>query len=432
MSHPPDLDFSPRARDAAQDLETALGLDERRGGLARVPRWLRFALLAAMLGGGGAYWLLGGTTTGPRYVTEPIVRGDLTVVVTATGSVQPRNKVDVSSELSGTVRRVLVDYNSPVTPGQVLAELDTDKLVATVENSRARLNAAQAQVAVAEATVVETAGVHERQRALVAKRLSTAQDLEAARAAHQRALAALRNARAQIGVAESDLRIDEVNLTKASIRSPIQGVVLARSVEPGQTVAASLQAPVLFTIAEDLTQMELQVDVDEADVGKTAVGQSATFTVDAYPARKFPARIRDVRFGSEIVQGVVTYKAVLTVDNTDLSLRPGMTTTAEIVTQKVLGTLLVSNAALRFSPGASPATGQKTSLLRRILPGRPLFRPPSKPDEGGHERTIWVLRGNEPTAVPVAIGATDGRRSEIASGDVEAGARAIVDMQASP
>ncbi len=183
-------------------------------------------------------------------------------------------------------------------------------------------------------------------------------------------------------VAEADLRLNETNLAKACICSPIDGVVLKRNVDPGQTVASSLQAPVLFVIAEDLRHMELQVDVDEADVGKVKVGQKATFSVDAYPERKFPAEIRDIRYGSETVQGVVTYKAVLTIDNSDLLIRPGMTATAEIVVQQVSDALLVPNAALRFSPKSAQANRRSGGFLQRLLPRFPFA--PSAEQAGGH------------------------------------------------
>jgi HlyD family secretion protein len=409
------------------DVEAVLGLEKRgKSGLTRFGRW--FWLLALVgLAGGAVFWWSSSTRTAMRYTSEPATRGKLTVIVTATGSVQPVNKVDVSSELSGTVRKVLVDYNSVVTPGQVLAELDTEKLVAIVENSRAKLQAAVAQVAIAEATEAETQQEYERKQVLFSKHIASDHDVEAAHAAHRRAVATLDSAKAQVSVARSDLQLNDINVAKATIRSPINGVILKRSVDPGQTVAATLQAPVMFTIAEDLRQMELQVDVDEADVGKIDVGQNAMFGVDAHPDRKFPARIRDIRYGSETVQGVVTYKAVLTIDNTELLLRPGMTATAEIVARQVENALLVPNAALRFSPPAEKPDQQKTSLLRRLLPGPPRFRAESKPDDTGANRTIWILQDGIPVAVPVVVDATDGRNTVVIGGKLTEGQQVIVD-----
>ncbi len=410
------------------DIEAVLRLGNSRAG--RFKRW--YIAAAAVIALLGVLWFVaaGPSGTSTRYLTEPVTRGALSVIVTATGSVQPTNKVDVSSELSGIVRNVLVDYNSPVKIGQALAELDTDKLKATVDSSRAKLSAAKAKVTEAEATVAEKENDYNRKSSLVEKQITSVFDFEAAKAANSRAVAALESARADVGVAQADLTLDETNLAKASIKSPISGVVLARNVDPGQTVASSFQAPVLFSIAEDLKQMEVQVDVDEADVGKVKEGQKATFTVDAYPDRKFEAEIRQLRFGSEVVQGVVTYKAVLTTDNSQLLLRPGMTATAEIAVEHIDNALLVPNAALRFSPPREDSASQSGGLLAKLLPGRPQFRPASSKEESGPNRTLWTLRNGKPVSLDVVIGATDGKRTQIVKGDIEAGLPIIVDATA--
>jgi HlyD family secretion protein len=395
--------------------------------ISRAVIWTVVALLVlAVLAG---YWLWGGAQSAVRYTTEPAARGNLTVIVTATGSAQPTNKVEVSSELSGTIRKVHVDYNSAVKAGDVLAELDLDKLTATVESSRAKLTAAKAKVTEALATIEEKRADYERKQLLAARQITSTQELEVSKAAHDRAVASHANALAEVAVAEADLRVNEMNLKKACICSPIHGVVLERNVDPGQTVAVSLQAPVLFTIAEDLTQMEIQVDVDEADVGKTKVGQNATFTVDAYPDKRFEAAVRDIRYASETVQGVVTYKALLTIDNSDLLIRPGMTATAEIVVNAVRDGLLVPNEAMRFTP-ASPAAQPQGSLLERLLPRPPrrAVTPPSQQQaRDSRSRTIWVLRNNAPVEVAVEIGDTDGRRTEIVKGELAAGEPVIID-----
>ena len=364
-----------------------------------------------------------------RYLTEPASRGSLVVVVTATGSVQPINKVDVSSELSGTVRKVLVDYNSPVVLGQTLAELDADKLKATADSSRAKVAAALAKVADANVTIVEKQRELARKKSLSAKQYSSTHDLDVAQAAYDRAVAAAGSARADMGVAEAELKLSETNLAKAIIASPINGVVLKRNVDPGQTVASSFQAPVLFSIAENLKQMELQVDVDEADVGKVRAGQNASFGVDAFPDRKFPASIRDVRFASETIQGVVTYKAVLSVDNSELLLRPGMTATAEIRVTELTNSLLVPNAALRYRPSVGSTTDNR-SFLRRLLPGPPQFRPASPNEETGPHRTVWKLQNGVPVPVKVTIGMSDGKRTQILGEDVPTGEALIIDQAA--
>ncbi len=376
-----------------------------------------------------AFWSFGSSGKATRYVTEPAARGDLTVIVTATGSVEPTNKVDVSSELSGTVRKVLVDYNSQVKVGQPLAELDLDKLKATVDAARAKVAAAKANVAEAEATVTEKDRDYARKQALAGKQVASTYTLDAALAARDRALAAVESAKATVTSAEADLKLAETNLSKACICSPIDGVVLTRNVDPGQTVASTLQAPVLFEIAEDLKQMELQVDVDEADVGMVKEGQPATFTVDTYPERTFPAEVSTIRYASEVVQGVVTYKAVLAIDNADMSLRPGMTATAEITVEQVTDALLVPNAALRYVP-ADANNGDQRSFIQRLMPGPPRFRKPSKPEATGRYRTVYVLREGAPVAVSVEIGATNGRKTEIVKGDLKPDDKVIVDQQA--
>jgi len=415
----------------ARDIEAILGVgDHTHSGLFR-RRNLIWAAVAVIAGVGlYAAWSMSGSQPGMSYATEPVTRGNLTVLVTATGSAQPITQVNISSELSGTVRKVLVDYNSPVKTGQVLAELDMDKLKASVENVRAKLEASKAKVADAAASIEEKRGQYERRRVLAAKQAASAEDLDLAKAAYDRAIAQHASALAEVKVAEADLRLNEINLTKACICSPIDGVILTRNVDPGQIVASSLQAPVLFVIAEDLRRMELRVDVDEADVGKIKIGHKATFSVDAYPERKFPAEIKDIRYGSEVVQGVVTYKAILSIDNSELLIRPGMTATAEIVVQHVSDALLVPNPALRFSPATTQTGGQQRSFLQRLLPGRPRFRPPSKQADTGANRTVWTLRNGVPAAVPVVIGVTDGRRTEIAEGDIAADQRVIVDAVA--
>ncbi len=408
------------------DVEAILGVGNQASSHIFRPRNLLWAVVAlAVVAAGYGLWSLKGTSAPVKYVTEPAARGNLTVIVTATGSAQPITQLNVSSELSGTIRKVFVDYNSAVSAGQALAELDTDKLEATVQNSRAKLESAKAKVADAAASIEEKRAEYERKKALATTNISSARDLELAKANFDKAVAQHAMAIADVGVAEADLRLNEINLAKASIRSSIDGIVLKRGVDPGQFVATSLQAPVLFVIAEDLRRLEVQVDVDEADVGKVKIGQKVNFSVDAYPDRKFPAEVRDIRFGSETVQGVVTYKAVLTIDNSELLIRPGMTATAQVVVQEVPDALLVPNAALRFSP---PPQGQQSGgFLKALLPSAPAFRPPSKQEEAGRSQKVWVLRDSEPAAIPVIVGSTDGRRTEILKGDIAPDQPIIID-----
>jgi HlyD family secretion protein len=360
------------------------------------------------------------------------------VTVTATGALEPTNQVDVGSELSGIIKTVEVDYNDRVKIGQILARLDTDKLKAKVLQSKAALESARAKVLEAQATVKESEDQLARLKQvwkLSNNMVPSQQDLDAAQAVLHRAKAIEATARAQVSQAQATLEADETDLAKAVIHSPINGIVLTRNVEPGQTVAASFQAPVLFTLAEDLTQMELHVDVDEADVGQVTKGQEAVFTVDAHPGRTFPARITQVRYGSQTVNGVVTYKTVLIVDNSDLSLRPGMTATADITINKVENAILVPNAALRFAPSIkekeAPSNG--SSLLNKLLPRR--HRPPSKQRKDSTDdiklQHVWTLRDGKLFVIAISIGATDGRMTEVTSGDIEPGMPLVVDTKRS-
>lgn len=374
------------------------------------------------------------TTNVPQYKTQEAQRGNLTVTVKATGTLQPTNQVDVSSELSGIVKSVEVTYNARVKVGQILARLDTSKLEAQVQQSRAALESAQAKLLQAQATVTEaraSLGRLRRARELSGGKLPSQADLDSAVAALARAEADEASAKAAVSQTQAALEANETDLAKTVIRSPINGVVLTRAVEPGQTVAAALQAPVLFTLAEDLAQMELHVYVDEADVGRVKDGQAATFTVDAYPNRTFQARIAQVRYGSKTVSGVVTYETVLSLDNADLSLRPGMTATAVITVKKVENGVLAPNAALRFSPttGEAKASDDGGGLLRRLLPGPPPMPSKTHGDAKGDSKQprVWTLREGQLVAIPVTIGVTDGIMTEITGAEVEPGMALVVD-----
>jgi HlyD family secretion protein len=333
---------------------------------------------------------------------------------------------------------VEVDYNDRVKVGQVLARIDTDKLQAQVLQSQSTLESAEARLIEAQATVVEVRENLERfkrVREMSGGKVPSQREYDAAEAILKRALSNEATLKAQISEAKWKLSIDQTNLSKAVIRSPINGVVLKRQVEPGQTVAASLQTPVLFTIAENLAQMEVQVDVDEADVAQVQVGQQASFTVDGYPGRAFSAVVKQVRYGPETVQGVITYKTLLSVDNSDLALRPGMTATADITVQRVANVILVPNLALRFSPPVPQETAPTGgSLISRLFP-----RPPRSAksrdtvDTKSKQRRIYVLRDNQPSAVSVTTGSTDGVMTEITQGDVTPGTEVVTDMiSASP
>ena len=429
---------SPTASPA--NLQTLLGED-------KPPRWwqrssLWIGLAALLLAAGGVYYWQAqkAVKAAPAYVTTPLAKGNITLTVSANGTLQPTRSVNIGSELSGTIKRVLVDVNDRVKAGQVLVELDASKFKDQVTRSRAALAAAQAAQAQSVATTKETRAALARFEA-VAKlsggKVPSASELDSARATLDRALAAEDSARANVAVARATLSTDETNLSKASIRSPIDGVVLSRSVEPGNAVAASLQAVTLFSVAENLAQLELNASVDEADVGAVAVGQKASFTVSAYPTRRFPATIQRVAFGSTTTNNVVTYVTTLNVDNADLALRPGMTAVATIVATERKDVLVVPNTALRFSPGAGSAakggSAQSGGILSKMMPRPPRSGAKTARSDSNSPgtRQIWLLKDGQPEARSVTTGISDGRVTEVSGEGLEPGLPVITDQRSS-
>ena len=422
----------PVASTVPMDLETLLQEPKKPVWWRRKLLWTFIILVAASGGGYYAWQQNNQTSTAPVYVTEPVAKGNLTLSITASGTLQPTRSVNIGSELSGTVLRVLVDVNDRVKKGQVLVELDTAKLTDQVLRSRAALASAQAQLAQAKATLSETRAQLARLEE-VAKlsggKVPAQTELDSARAAQERAAAAQLSAVANVDSARASLATDETNLSKASIRSSTDGVVLTRSVDPGNAVAASLQAVTLFTVAEDLRQMRLQVNVDEADVGRVAIGQPASFTVSAFPSRRFPATITRVAFGSTITDNVVTYQTLLDVKNDDLSLRPGMSATATITAEERKDVLLVPNTALRYAPQAAGAVAKSgPNIMNSVMPRMPRTGP-RKTATGGQAKQVWVLRDGAPVAVNVTPGISDGRMTEISAGDLTEGMAIITDQR---
>ncbi len=448
--------MSPTTPDTA-DLTTLLAAHKR-------PWWRRgslWLLLVLLLAAGAGFWAWRNAqreAAQPRFITQPITRGNLAVTITATGALQPTRSVAVGSELSGTVSRVLVDVNDPVKKGQLLVELDRAKLADTVAGARAEVAAARARLQQAEVTLTESraslARLNEVNR-LSGGKLPAAADLDTARATADRAAADRASAAASVSQSEATLRTQETNLAKAAIRSPIDGVVLARNVEPGNAVAASLQAVTLFTLAEDLKSMKLSVNVDEADVAQVKEGQHATFTVASQPGRNYPAAVARVAYGSTTTDNVITYTTELEVDNSDLSLRPGMTATATIATTERNQVLLAPNSALRFSPastanagsGSGAAAGGGGSGGGGIV-GQLMPRPPGMGQRragggggagggsGAHdgnsprEATLWLLQNGQPVALKVHRGLSDGRFTEVSGNGLTEGAAVIVDQAA--
>jgi len=419
---------------STQALQTLLDEAPKRVWWRRTTVWL-LAGLVLLIGAGTYVWRSNAkNNAAPVYVTEAATRGNLTLSVAANGTLQPTTSVSIGSELSGTVLRVLVDVNDRVKKGQVLVELDTAKLNDQVARSRAALSSAQARVTQAMATVKEmqgNLGRLEEVARLSGGKVPSQAELETGRASLERAKAEELSARANVADARAAASTDETNLSKASIRSPINGVVLTRTVDPGNAVAASLQAVTLFTVAEDLAKLRLQVNVDEADVGSTKVGQKATFTVSAYPSRKYPATITRVAYGSTITDNVVTYITYLNVDNSDLSLRPGMTASATITATERRDVLLVPNTALRFKPSAFGGGAAKSNggIVSSLLPRMPRSGAPKTATGMGPAKQVWVLKEGAAVAVAVTPGISDGRMTEITGGELEAGMLVITDQR---
>ena len=411
-------------------LQQVLNLDDRSHNRRPWRWWTLAAVAMALL----VLWFSGGNSSDSnvRYVTEPVHRGDLDVIVTATGNLEPTNQVDVGTEVSGTITQLHADFNDHVEAGQLLAALDTSKLEAQLLATKASLESARAKLLQAEATVEESENELKRLRQvheLSKGRMPSQSELDTATATLKRARADQASAKAAVAQAQAALELDQTNLAKAKVHSPISGVVLNRAVELGQTVAATFEAPLLFTLAEDLTKMELHVGVDEADVGVVKAGQTASFTVDAYADRRFPAQILQVRYGSQEVDGVITYETVLNVDNEDLSLRPGMTATAEIIVQEVKDALLVPMAAVRFSPAENQAMDNSGggNILSRLMMRPPRPSQQKRPESMGKQQRVWVLRDGEPHPIDITAGADNGSFVEVLAGDLDESMQVITE-----
>jgi HlyD family secretion protein len=379
-------------------LESRLGLGRRRK-RRRLWLWIGLALLVV----GAATWFYLRSGAAHTYVTKPVTRGTLAVTVSATGTLAPRNQVDVGAEVSGRIDRLMVDFNDHVTKGEVLALINTDQYLAQLQQARASL--AQAQ-----ATLQQTSLTHARDAELGKRDAVPRELLNTSTGDLARAVAGVNLARAQV-------QQDQTLLSYCTIYSPIDGVVLDRKVSAGQTVAATFSTPVLYTLASDLSQMELDVDIDEADVGLIRSGAAATFTVDAYPTRRFSARLVSIHNAPKTVQGVVTYQGVLRERNEGRLLRPGMTATAEIEAATIRNALLVPNAALRFVP---PEDVKKNA-------------PPAPPTLNGlNGGRVWTENGKTLKPHDIRLGATNGRSTQVLAGDLKVGDEVVTDLADKP
>lgn len=386
------------------------------------------ALTLALIGDTGAP-----QHDGSGYVTAPVRRGDLMVTVHATGTVEPTRLIEVSTELSGTLSAVLVQANDRVRVGQVLAELDPSAALVQVARARASVAAARARLKEAVAGVRQSKADLERKRALSAGRLTTQRDLDAAEYNSSRTLSSAETLEAEAAAAEADLKLAETNLARTRIVSPVDGIVLRRNAEPGQAIAGALQPPVLFRLAEALDQMQIRVDVDEADAMKVSTGHDAEFSVQALRGQKFKAAVERIHIGPEIVQGVVTYKAILTFDNREIGLKPGMTASADITVAAHRNALLVPNAALRFEP-RRPVPSAPVALNRalgiRSAVGSTVPDPDDAPGAGPavpRRSRLHLLADGAVQPVEVETGPTDGTVTIVVSDGLAEGQRVIVE-----
>jgi HlyD family secretion protein len=353
--------------------------------------------------------------------TAPVERGPIAAKVTASGTLSALVTVQVGSQVSGRVSELHADFNTPVKKGQLIARIDPQLFQAASEQARANLLAAQGNLAKARAQALDARRQAERTRALTEKKLVAQAELDTAQSNADAADASVQAAEGTVAQARAALHQAEVNLAYTRILSPTSGVVISRSVDVGQTVAASLQAPTLFVIAEDLRKMQVDTSVAEADVGRLRDGMAATFTVDAYPTEVFRGTVRQIRNAPTTVQNVVTYDAVVDVENPELKLKPGMTANVTFVYAEKDDVLKVPNAALRFRPppgfgGAAPGARGEGGAG------------PAGPDR----RTVYVLRDGSPAPVRVRTGISDGSSTEVVEGDLRPGDRAITDASGPP
>lgn len=338
-----------------------------------------------------------------RFRTEKVTRGDIEATVTATGTVNAVTTVLVGTQVSGTIKHLYVDFNSPVKNGQLIAQIDPAIFEAQVEQARANLFSAKANVDKAEAALLDARRTMDRNRELFSRNLIARSELDTSETNYEAARAQVSATKAQVAQAEAALRYAETNLKYTRILSPVDGIVVSRNVDVGQTVAASFQTPTLFTIAQDLTKMQINTNVDEADIGKIKVGQYVEFTVDAYPDITFKGRVSQVRSAPITVQNVVTYDVVIKVDNPELKLKPGMTANVSIIVARKGGILRIPNAALRFRP---PEAGKPSE-----------YKGPG----------VWIIENRKPERIKVATGISNGNYTELVSSEIMEGQEVIVE-----
>ncbi|MDI6742509.1 MAG: efflux RND transporter periplasmic adaptor subunit [Smithella sp.] len=358
----------------------------------------------------GLFFYLRGNGNSMAYKTEQVSRGEIKSIVTATGTVNAVTTVSVGTQISGTIKTLFVDYNSQVKKGQLLAQIDPSTVQAQVDQARANVWSAKANMEKAAVATLDARRTYQRSKELFDQNFIAKSDLDTAETNVHSAEAQQKVTQAQVGQAQAALKIAETNLQHTNILSPVNGIVISRSVDVGQTVAASFQTPTLFSIAQDLTKMQINTSVDEADIGMVQSGQVASFTVDAYPETPFTGKVSVVRNAPITVSNVVTYDVIINVDNPQLKLKPGMTANVSITIEIRPDVLRIPNAALRFRPASATAPGARTGDERGV-PGP----------------KVWILEKGKPKPVNVTIGLSDGSFTEISDGEIAEGQEIITD-----
>lgn len=385
----------------------------------------------ALVGAAGAWWFKGSKAPEPKYETVAVDKGRIVAKVTASGTVSALVTVQVGSQVSGRVQTLLADFNSTVKQGDLIAKIDPQMFQAALEQAEANAMAAQGGLTRARAQALEARRQHARAKELLAKQLVAQADVDTAQANDEAMAAQVAVAEGSVQQARASLRQAKINLQYTDIRSPISGTVISRNVDVGQTVAASLAAPTLFVIAEDLRKMQVDTHVAEADIGKLSAGMATSFTVDAYPGERFRGTVRQIRNAPQTVQSVVTYDAVIDVDNALLRLRPGMTANVTFIFAEKDDSLRIPNAALRFKPSAelvkarAPSDGGTGETRGAWKEGRREVGGEGRSDK----RTVWVLREGKPTPVHVRTGISDGTLTELVEGDLREGDSLITEVQ---
>lgn len=384
--------------------------------------------------GGGAYYYLQPKEVKITYETITPKRGDIATIISATGTLNPLNEVQIGSQVSGIISQIDVDTNDVVSKGQVLAKIDDKKILQELSRYEAQLKSAKAQLDSLTSTLKDKKWQFERLQKLYKQskgKYPSYADVQSAQVAYEIAKAEIESKRGNIAEIEANIKGVKIDFDNTIITSPIDGVVLTRSVDVGQTVAASFSAPELFKVAQDLKEMKLVVQIAESDVGKIALNQSLSFSVDAYPHRKFFAKVDKVNYGSTTTDNIVSYEVTINVDNKDLSLRPGMSATADIIVAEKKNVLLLPVSALFFQPQKQEIQTKKkiTSLFGPPMPPRHknTTKPKDKQTNAGEEKQIWVLQGGNPVQRMIKVGISDGKNVEVEG--IGEGSEVIVGMR---